>query len=962
MTGKIMVVDDNAATRRMVKNALVRHGYEVIEASDGASARSLIVRERPQLVLQDLVLPDTDGFTLVAELRKLAGNDITILAFSGLVSKSDEARISAVGFDQIIPKPIAPSALVPLIEAHMPVASTPAERFGAGRRVILADDDPLQLKLAAFKLNRLGFEIETAGDGAAVLALARARRPDVIVSDVMMPELDGFGLAMALRQDAQLAAVPLVLVTSSYVEPLDRERARRAGASELVVRTPELGEVIEVLRNTVLDAGQPAPVELDALPELERERNRRVLRQLERQVMLNSGLARRCSALASELTVLTGIADTVLKQRDVEMALDEALATCFDASGVSVGALYLFDEPGALRVRSLGADGTQWTSGGLETFFGNEPLLRRVIDSGTPLYVPSVDVAGDVGSRLLAACEATALLVVPLSSSSGRLGALLMVSRNRDLDEHDWRGFALGIGAQLSQVLTLARAYQDAEAAERKAANHAALLAAVVENAPDVVIQLDRDGIVRFINRVEPPRTPAEVVGARWFQLLAVDQRQIAEAAFQKALAGVTSEFEVQAIIGRGVRAALQCRIGPVREAEQVTGCVMIARDVTDKKQAEMQLMLADRMASVGTLAAGVAHEINNPLAAVIANLEMAAQDVTALGERVELPRDLIDELEDARQSADRVREVVRDLKLFAPTHEDRFGAVDVEKVIDSTLRMAWNELRHRARVVKSYGNVPWVLANESRLGQVLLNLIANAVQAIPEGNYEANLIRVTTAKLEPGHVVISIADTGAGMSPEVKQRLFTPFFTTKPVGVGTGLGLAVSHRILTAMGGSIAFDSELGLGTTFHLKLPIAGAEARPITQPLPLATRAARRGTVLVIDDEETLGQAIRRYLSQEHDVTHVTSARVALDMIGRGVRFDVILCDLMMPQITGMEAYGVIAAVDPGQAERIVFVTGGAFTESARAFFETTSNLRIEKPFDLKILRQLVNELIR
>jgi PAS domain S-box-containing protein len=959
--GTVMVVDDNAATRRMVKNALARHGYRVIEAADGATARALMVSEHPRVVLQDLVLPDTDGFTLVGELRKLSTSDVTILAFSGFVSKLDEARISAVGFDHIIPKPIAPSALVPLVEAHFPPPAAKSERFGQGKRVVVADDDPLQLKLASFRLGRLGFEIETVPDGAAALAAIRRQRPDAVVSDVMMPELDGFGLAMALRQDPALASLPLVLVTSSYVEPSDRELAKRAGANELIVRTPELAEVIEHLRMTLSSTAPATTVEAAAVPELERERNRRVFRQLERQVLLNTGLAKRCSSLASELTVLTGIADAVLKHRDIGTALDDALATCFDAGGLSVGALYLFDESGALSVRAVGNDGSPWQPAGLRTFFGHEPLLMSAIKGSSALYVPSQDVPGDIAASLLAACDATAILVEPLASTSGPLGALLMVSRGRELDEQDWRAFAHGVGVQLSQVLTLSRAYKNVEAAEQKAAKHAAILEAVFESAPDYVIQLDREGIVRFINRIEPPRTISQIIGTRWIDYLAPDERPKVEAAFASGLLGITSELEIQAAHPGAVPKFFHCRIGPVREQGTITGFVMVARDVTDRKQTEMQLMLADRMASVGTLAAGVAHEINNPLAAVIANLDMALQDLVDLGDAPDLPPDLLDELRDARVSADRVREIVRDLKLFSRTHEDQFGAVNVEKVLDSTLRMAWNEIRHRAKLVKAYGAVPRVVANESRLGQVLLNLIVNAVQAIPEGNYESNQIRITTTTAD-GQVVIAIADTGGGMPAEVKQRLFTPFFTTKPVGVGTGLGLAISHRIVSAMGGTITFESELGQGTEFRISLPIAGPTTQPVTQKIPVAAIAARRARILVIDDEEMLGQAIRRYLAQEHDVEAVTSARVALELIAGGARYDVVLCDLMMPQISGMEVHETVAKIDKAQSERIVFMTGGAFTDRARTFFESTNNQRIEKPFDLKTLRYFVNELIR
>ncbi|MEP6861292.1 MAG: response regulator, partial [Deltaproteobacteria bacterium] len=673
MTGhKIMVVDDNSATRRMVKNALVRGGYEVLEAPDGKTARELMRTEHPRVVLQDLMLPDTDGFQLVGELRDLAVSDVSILAFSGFVSKLDEARVSVSGFDDIIPKPIAPSRLVPLIEAHLPAAVATSDKFGCNRRLVVADDDPIQLKLATFRLSRLGFEVESVADGASALAAIRRRAPDAVVSDVMMPELDGFGLAMALRQDPELRNLPLVLVTSSYVESSDRTLARRAGANDLVLRTPDLAALIDVLRDTLAeDHSGPITPSPELLPELELERNRRVFRQLERQVTLNTGLAKRCSSLASELVVLTGIAEAVLRNRDVDVALDEAIASCFDAGGVSYGALYLV-EGDAIRVRALGSEIA--TMRPIDTFFDRAALLHKVIDTNTTLYVKSGDDAA-----LLADANARAILLVPLSNTAGPLGALMMVSRERDLDEGDWRVFAQGVGTQISQVLTLARAYSALEAAERKAEEHAAVLQAVVENAPDYVLQLDLQGNIGFMNRTVAPHTLLGVVGTDWFDALHDEERPRARAAFASALEhGRPMEIELQGRRFDSTNGWYQVRMGVVKNQDKAaTGVVIVARDVTEKKQTEMQLMLADRMASVGTLAAGVAHEINNPLAAVIANLDMAEHDIHQLGLRIDLPPDLVEEIHDARTSADRVREIVRDLKVFSRAQEDRRGAVD---------------------------------------------------------------------------------------------------------------------------------------------------------------------------------------------------------------------------------------------------------------------------------------------
>jgi CheY-like chemotaxis protein len=369
-------------------------------------------------------------------------------------------------------------------------------------------------------------------------------------------------------------------------------------------------------------------------------------------------------------------------------------------------------------------------------------------------------------------------------------------------------------------------------------------------------------------------------------------------------------------------------------------------------------------MATVGTLAAGVAHEINNPLAAVLANLEFAvdgsAELISEFGSSPRLTG-LQESLRDARDSAERVRQIVKDLKIFSRAEEDRRGAVDTQRVMESTLRMAWNEIRHRARLVKLYGRVPHVDANESRLGQVFLNLIVNAAQAVPEGRADSNEIRITTSTDSSGRVVVEIRDTGPGIPPETLKNLFTPFFTTKPAGVGTGLGLAICQRIVTGLGGEISVESHVGVGTTFKVFLPVARG-AQEDEPAVPVAASAARRGRVLLIDDDQMIGNAVRRTLSGEHDVEVLTSAQEALELIVAGRRFDVILCDMMMPVVTGMDFYDRLHQAVREQAERVIFLTGGAFTVRAREFLDRVPNVCMEKPFKLQNLRALMNERVR
>jgi nitrogen-specific signal transduction histidine kinase/DNA-binding response OmpR family regulator len=266
--------------------------------------------------------------------------------------------------------------------------------------------------------------------------------------------------------------------------------------------------------------------------------------------------------------------------------------------------------------------------------------------------------------------------------------------------------------------------------------------------------------------------------------------------------------------------------------------------DVTEHRRLQEQLMVSDRMASVGILAAGVAHEINNPLAAVLTNLHMAVECIPTLKLDPSSEKDrteLDEELRDALEASERLRDIVRDLKIFSRTPETSMGPVDMQRILESSLRMAWNELKHRARIVRNFQPVPMVHGDESRLGQVFLNLIVNAVQAMEEGHADKNTITLSTRLDARGRIEVEVRDTGSGMSQEVLSHLFTPFYTTKPVGVGTGLGLSICNRIVQALGGEITVESEVGKGSSFHVFLPPSEHRRRSQDQPHPPPHRRA-------------------------------------------------------------------------------------------------------------------------
>ncbi|HWL87148.1 MAG TPA: ATP-binding protein, partial [Polyangiaceae bacterium] len=263
------------------------------------------------------------------------------------------------------------------------------------------------------------------------------------------------------------------------------------------------------------------------------------------------------------------------------------------------------------------------------------------------------------------------------------------------------------------------------------------------------------------------------------------------------------------------------------------------------------------------------------------------------------------------------------------------------------------SEIRARARLVTDFGQVPEVVANDGRLAHLFINLLLNAAQAIPEGKAREHAVRVTT-RAEGDRVVIEIADTGMGMSDRVRDRMFDPFFTTKPAS-RTGIGLFVCQQIVQSMGGTITVKSELGRGSTFRVELPTKASATLPVVRP------RESRGHILIVDDEPLVCSSLQRSLKRDYEVTTVQSARAALDLITAGEPFDLILCDLMMPEMSGMDLYEELSRSFPSHCTKLVFFTGGASTAGAREFLDRVPNPRLEKPADIARIRELVRDRI-
>jgi two-component system cell cycle sensor histidine kinase/response regulator CckA len=468
----------------------------------------------------------------------------------------------------------------------------------------------------------------------------------------------------------------------------------------------------------------------------------------------------------------------------------------------------------------------------------------------------------------------------------------------------------------------------------------------VLAHAPLILFAFDRHGVVTVSEgrglKALGLRSK-ELLGRSVFEIYANDPVSLSNA--DRVLSG--EEFTVENRLGSTV---LETTFTPVRnEAGELDGAIGVSIEVTERVELQSQILQAERLASMGTLSATVAHEINNPLTYVLGNLDLVATQLADLATTVPAARKLVRFVELAQDGANRVMRIVRGLKAFSSQDDDHREPTDVTTTLERAIDVAENAIRHRARLVRDLKNVPPVFANEVRLGQVFVNLLMNAAQAIPEGHCDANEVRVRTwHDAKKKSVVIAIEDTGMGIAPEVKARIFEPFFTTKPIGVGTGLGLSICYGIVRGFGGRLEVETRLGESTTFRVHLP---ASDRALKGPSNGANGKAqlRRGRLLIVDDDANVARTFAAVMLADHDVETCVEPRIAAQRVLIGEHFDLIFCDLMMPTMTGMDFYRVIANTHPEQAERIVFITGGAFTSAARDFVAIVPNAVLEKPFD-------------
>jgi PAS domain S-box-containing protein len=926
----------------------------VLEADSGVSARRVLAVTTPSLVLQSLVLPDCDGFELVAQLKQSRENcGFRVIAVSGFLSHAEVTRVLDAGFDDFLTKPIEPSRLAAVVRVHLAALDQSTERFGTNHKIVVVDDDPMQLKLTRIRLEQLGFEVFTALNGEAALKIVESSAPDAVVTDALMPGIDGFELCVRIRRSPRLGKLPVVMVTSSCLETEDRQLAQRMGASAFVVRTPSLGELIEALRRVMRQPTRESvrmrAVSLTA-QDLTEERLHRLAHQLEQQVARNTGLIQRHATLAAERSVLTAISDALVQATDKDEALRSLLVDCLDAAGLLHGAIYVVEPNGELTLRTQAGPSLS-RRGPLHAFARHPKLLKAALQQDAPIEIPSSALTSHRSGDDRSMDAESTMLVVPLRLAEETLGALVLVTSGHELDT-DWRDFVRTLAAQISVALALLRSFVAVTRSEQR-------YRALLNSAKDAILIGDQSGLIREVNP-----TAQQLLGQSRDELCARSLFEI----ISEARVGWPSPGMLRPSTARSFASELTRSDGSLIQVETSLSFVedgidvlffAIVRDVTTQQRLENELRQSQKMEAVGQLAGGVAHDFNNLLAVITSYADLLTADLDAADPH------RADVLE-IREAAERAAGLTRQLLTFSRREKIKLSTLNLNDTVTQVEGLLRRVIGENIRLETKLTSLPRsIRADAVQMEQIVINLVVNARDAMPNGGVITietsellidEALQATYSNAMIGHYVrLSITDTGEGMSPEIREHIFEPFFTTKPPGKGTGLGLSTLYGIVRQCRGVVTVRSALGAGTTFDVLLPCID-ERR---SEAPAARRESSAETILLAEDSPSIRRATTRILERAgYTVLEAASGLEALAICkAYPAKIQLFLTDIIMPGPSGRAIAMELTRLRP--AMKVLYMSGRADT-----FRKPEDGLEaplIEKPFTAAALAGKVREIL-
>lgn len=469
------------------------------------------------------------------------------------------------------------------------------------------------------------------------------------------------------------------------------------------------------------------------------------------------------------------------------------------------------------------------------------------------------------------------------------------------------------------------------------------------ESASDAIVTFDAAGRFTTVNHAAEVISGYErgdLIGSMFAPMLPDVEIPKALREFQRALSGESGQFETAFLRKDGQTKYISVTYSCPQLGEEV---LCLIRDVTQERQLQQQLMQSEKMAAIGQLVSGVAHELNNPLASVSAFAQLLLSEGG-------FPGQYRHSAEIIASEARRAARIVNNLLMFARQHKAEKVPAQINEVLDNTLELRTYELSVRGiSLIRDYEkNVPETMADIHQLKQVFLNITTNAEQAMEAMERGHQRLTVRTRALT-GVIRIEIEDTGPGIAPDSLQRIFNPFFTTKPTGSGTGLGLSISLGIVSEHGGRIWAENVAGGGSRFCVELPVVEPVRAAEPEPSPVSAYAAIGMRVLVVDDEEPIRVALCRYLSQAGHVAVPTGSGAEALSHAERQDFDAMILDIRMPDMSGKEVFERLRKVHPSLAERVIFLTGDTVSLELRRFLSESGRPFVAKPFEFRTVME-------
>jgi two-component system NtrC family sensor kinase len=801
---------------------------------------------------------------------------------------------------------------------------------------ILIIDDSQQIcsMLAEYVLPELGYTSAIANTGRQGLNRLRQRLPDLILLDLQLPDISGLDLLRLIAQEGY--DVPVILMTAHGSEGIAVE-AFRLGARNYLIKPFSETEAQAVIDQAL--------------------RERRLKREKE-QLTLN--LQQR----VKELTVLYSIGQSVSSLLDLEELLVRIVEAAVYITRGEEGFLLLkdpqADELYLRAARNLGEQRAQRMRMPIE-----DTLAGQVVRTGKPVRLDKASAGAAL--KVKTGFLVRAILQVPLTVGNNVIGVLAVDNQQseRTFSEND-QYLLLALADYAAIAIENARLYQEVKGSEERYRD-------LFTNAYDLIFTLDRQLRIQSINKVGVALTgytDEQLRGRPLRDIAASDVWDEAEQRFADLLMGRSIQpFELRLRHHDDEQVVLELSARLVQERGKPNGIHCIARNLTERRRLEEQLIHAEKLSAIGQLVAGVAHELNNPLTSISGYTQLMLRDT-------DLRDDVRSDLKHINIQAERAARIVQNLLVFAREHKPERRMVNLNEEFRNTLSLRAYQLRvDNITVVNVMDSaLPQTVADPFQLQQVILNLLNNAHQAMTERGgpgtltlrtFVSTLPAVDGATVTAPMVILSVGDTGVGIPARDLNRIFDPFYTTKPVGQGTGLGLSICFGIIQEHGGRIWAESEVGVGTTVYVALPLVQERASVDSEALaadgvgePELQISCR---VLVVDDEEPVANLLARLLRElGHQPIVVGGGAEALERLAQEP-FDLILSDVKMPGMSGFELHQTIKHTNPELAARLVFVTGDMLSAATQARIAQSGNPYIAKPFAIERLETLVRTLL-